>query len=184
MGNVRCRRRTPRRCRPRAAVHLQLGQAARQHVGHVAGRGEAVVRLLGVQPGDDRAEPLRHVRVDLPDGPRRLLADALQDRKRGRRPEGRLPRAHGVQHAAEAEQVGAVVDRFALGLLGAMYNGVPATTPDWVMLASSAARARPKSVILTRSTPFSRRMLLGLMSRWISPWRCAAASPSAVCADP
>jgi hypothetical protein len=28
--------------------------------------------------------------------------------------------------------------------------GVPAITPDWVMLASSAARARPKSLILTR----------------------------------
>jgi len=30
-----------------------------------------------------------------------------------------------------------------------MYIGVPAMVPDWVRLASSAARARPKSVILT-----------------------------------
>ena len=33
---------------------------------------------------------------------------------------------------------------------GDMYIGVPAMTPDCVRLASSAARARPKSVILTR----------------------------------
>ncbi len=56
-----------------------------------------------------------------------------------------------------------------------MYWGVPATTPDWVIVASSTARASPKSVILTRSTPFSSRMLAGLMSRWISPWAWAAA---------
>jgi hypothetical protein len=38
-------------------------------------------------------------------------------------------------------------------------------TPDRVRLASSAARARPKPVILTRSTPFSSRMLAGLVLR-------------------
>ena len=46
---------------------------------------------------------------------------------------------------------------------------------------AAAARARPKSVILTRWTPFSSRMLAGLMSRWISPCACAAARPRAVC---
>ena len=62
-----------------------------------------------------------------------------------------------------------------------MYCGVPATTPLWVRLASSAARARPKSVSLTRSMPFSSRMLAGLTSRWTSPWAWAAARPAAVC---
>ena len=62
-----------------------------------------------------------------------------------------------------------------------MYCGVPATTPDCVIVASSTARARPKSVILTRSTPFSSRMFAGLTSRWINPWACAAASPWAAC---
>ena len=62
-----------------------------------------------------------------------------------------------------------------------MYIGVPAMNPDCVMLASSAARARPKSVILTCSTPSSSRMLPGLMSRWIKPIACAAARPSAIC---
>ena len=73
-----------------------------------------------------------------------------------------------------------MVDRLAAACSGDMYIGVPAMTPLCVRLASSAARARPKSVILTRSTPFSSRMLAGLMSRWISPCLWAAASPSAV----
>ena len=47
-----------------------------------------------------------------------------------------------------------------------MNIGVPATIPDWVMLASSAARASPKSVILTCGFgPASIRMFPGLMSR-------------------
>ena len=37
-------------------------------------------------------------------------------------------------------------------------------------------------MILTRgSTPSSSRILLGLMSRWISPWAWAAAKPAAIC---
>ena len=71
-----------------------------------------------------------------------------------------------------------MVERLALRPApGPCTCGVPATTPLCVRLASSAARARPKSVILTRSTPFSSRMLAGLMSRWISPCAWAAASP-------
>jgi hypothetical protein len=35
---------------------------------------------------------------------------------------------------------------------------------------SANARARPKSVILTRCTPFSKRMLAGSMSRRMIPW--------------
>src|SRR5829696_2810923 len=58
-----------------------------------------------------------------------------------------------------------------------MNDGVPATCPAWVRLASSAARARPKSVSLTRSTPFSSRMLAGFTSRCTSPWAWEAAAP-------
>ena len=59
-----------------------------------------------------------------------------------------------------------------------MYIGVPATMPDWVRLASSAARARPKSVILTCwCGPASSRMLAGLMSRWMSPGRGRRPAP-------
>ena len=56
-----------------------------------------------------------------------------------------------------------------------------ATLPLCVRRASSAARARLKSVSLTRSTPFSSRMLAGLTSRWMRPWAWAAASPAAAC---
>ena len=94
-------------------------------------------------------------------------------------PEGGRPVAHRVQHAAQAEQIGAGVDRLAAGLLGRHVLRRAGDEPLCVRLASSAARARPKSVILTRSTPFSSRMLAGLMSRWISPCAWAAASPLA-----
>ena len=88
---------------------------------------------------------------------------------------------HRVQHAAQAEQVAAMIDRLALGLFGDMNIGVPAIMPDCVRLASSAARARPKSVILTARCRSPRRMFAGLMSRWIKPCWWAAASPSAIC---
>ena len=68
-----------------------------------------------------------------------------------------------------------------LACSGDMYAGVPAMRPDCVRLASSTVRARPKSVILTRSTPFSSRMLAGLTSRWTRPCACAAARPAAIC---
>jgi hypothetical protein len=42
-------------------------------------------------------------------------------------------------------------------------------------------RARPKSVSLTRCTPFSSRMLAGLTSRWMTPWAGALANPAAAC---
>ena len=62
-----------------------------------------------------------------------------------------------------------------------MYCGVPAITLEQVKLASSTVRAKPKSVINTRSIPFSSRMLAGLTSRCTKPWACAAANPAAVC---
>ena len=52
-----------------------------------------------------------------------------------------------------------------LACSGDMYCGVPAMTPVLVKLASSAARASPKSVNFTRSTPSASRMLAGFTSR-------------------
>src|SRR5579859_6363536 len=63
---------------------------------------------------------------------------------------------------------------------GAMKFGVPATKPLCEMLASSAARASPKSVIFTLCDPPSSRRLPGLMSRWMKSLAWAAASPSAI----
>ena len=81
------------------------------------GGSEAVGGLLGVQLGDDRDQPIRHFRDDLLDRPRLFLGDALEDRQRRGRTEGRPAAAHHVQHAAEAEQVGTLVDHFSLRLL-------------------------------------------------------------------
>lgn len=67
-----------------------------------------------------------------------------------------------------------------------MNCGVPAISPVRVIAASSTARARPKSVNLTRSTPSrdgpcSNSTFAGFTSRWINPRRWAAARPSAIC---
>ena len=53
----------------------------------------------------------------------RVVADPPQHAQRGRCPERRTAGAHGVQHGAQAEQVGAVVDRLAPGLLGRHEQG-------------------------------------------------------------
>ena len=101
------------------ALRLELGLAIGQHVGHFAGRLEAVLRLLGVQLGDDVAQPLRHFGNHLADRPRVVLHHALQHRRSVvEARNGGRPVAIDVQHAAEAEQVGPVVERFSLGLLG------------------------------------------------------------------
>jgi hypothetical protein len=58
---------------------------------------------------------------------------------------------------------------------GLMYVGVPTTMPVFVIcvvvVASTTARAMPKSEII--ACPSAMRMLSGLMSRWMIPWRCA-----------
>jgi hypothetical protein len=99
------------------AVPFQLRQAEPQQVGHLLRRLEPVFRLLGVQAGDDRAQPFGHLRDDLPDRPGHVFRDALEDRQRGRGPERRPAAAHDVEHAAEAEQVRPVVNGLAHGLL-------------------------------------------------------------------
>ena len=63
-----------------------------------------------------------------------------------------------------------------------MYAGVPIATPVAVSRESAPswiARAMPKSVTIARPLSLSRRMLSGLMSRWITPRPCAYASASA-----
>ncbi len=64
------------------------------------------------------AQPRRHLGDDLADGPRRLVAHALEHGQRAAGAEGRPAAGHHVQHAAQAEQVGAVVERLAAGLFG------------------------------------------------------------------
>ena len=95
--------------------------------------------------------------------------------------ERRLARGHPVQDAAKAEQVAAVIDSPALGLLGRHVRRCADDRPLLRELAFlPAARARPKSRIFTRSVPASSQTLAGLMSRWMSSRLWAAASPSAI----
>ena len=84
---------------------------------HYRRRLEALGGVLGMQPGDQVAEPLRHLGDDLADRPGRVLGHPLQDRQRAAGAERRPAAGHRVQDAAEAEQVGAVVERPAVSLL-------------------------------------------------------------------
>ena len=63
---------------------------------------------------------------------------------------------------------------------GAMYIGVPTVEPTLVKrLVSSTRRAMPKSSMrVSSSRQSTRKMLLGLMSRWTMPRSCAVASAS------
>ena len=73
---------------------------------------------------------------------------------------------------------------------GAMYWSVPTSTPSAVMgvspgarvsllkMLSTGGRARPKSSSLAPERV--SMTLAGLRSRWITPWRCARSSASAI----
>ena len=67
----------------------------------------------------------RDLGVELPDRSWRLLADSLERGHAGAGPERGLARAQGVEDAAQAEQVGPVIDRLAAGLLGRHVLGRP-----------------------------------------------------------
>src|SRR4051812_43788239 len=95
---------------------LQPGKVLAEEFGDFRSGLEAVGRDPGVQAGDDFAKPLGYLRVDLPDGPGRVLADALEDGQRTAGPERRPAGAERVQHTAEAEQVATVIDGAALRL--------------------------------------------------------------------
>ena len=63
---------------------------------------------------------------------------------------------------------------------GAMYSGVPISTPKPVSrVVASSIRATPKSATMTRSPEI--RMLAGLRSRCTIPAACACASAPAIC---
>jgi hypothetical protein len=88
---------------------------------------------------------------------------------------GGFTHEHLVRHRAERVDVGARVDRaLTHRLLGAHVlrraereAGLRHARPPALCTAS----AMPKSA--TRARPSCRRMFSGLMSRWITPWRCA-----------
>jgi hypothetical protein len=70
--------------------------------------------------------------------------------------------------------VRASMARSPIACSGLMYCGVPSESPVCVMRAPPAlctASAMPKSA--TSALPSCSRIFSGLMSRWITPWRCA-----------
>jgi hypothetical protein len=107
------------RCGRGPATHrlLHVPEELFEHRGHLGGRLVAVGRVLGVELFDHGGQALGHGRVQLAHRPRLLVGDAPQHRQRRRRPERRPPDAHRVEHAAQAEEVGAVVGRLPPRLL-------------------------------------------------------------------
>ena len=95
-----------------------MGQMLSEKVGYLAGGLEPLGRFLGVQLVDNRAQPVGDFRIHFADGPGYVIAYALEDGHRRVGAEGRMAGTHRIQDAAETEQVGAVIDGLAAGLLG------------------------------------------------------------------
>ena len=101
-----------------------------------------------------------------------------------------LPARHLVEQDAEREDVGAVVDRQPLRLLGRHVGDRPHDAPvlgDRLRLAQwcgpSSSGASPRSLARPKSSTFTRPSAVsitfsGLRSRCRMPWRCAAATAS------
>jgi hypothetical protein len=54
---------------------------------------------------------------------------------------------------------------------GAMYATIPITLPAVVIRVAPRSTARPKSATFTATGSRLSRMFIGLMSRWITPFR-------------
>ena len=78
----------------------------------------ATVGVFVHQAADDLDQPHGNIGIDFADRPRLFLAQAFHRGERTGSSKRRPPGAHRVQDAPQAEQVAAVVDRLAAGLLG------------------------------------------------------------------
>ncbi len=78
-----------------------------------------------MQFADQVTQPLRKFGDDFPNRARRVFDDALEDRESRGGTERRMAYAHGVQNAAEAEQIGAAIDRFSRSLFGCHVHRCP-----------------------------------------------------------
>ncbi len=97
---------------------LQVRQTLAEHAGHFRRRREAPAAVLGVQDRDNSTQPLGYIGIEANNRLRSFRADSVQHGQGRGTGEGRLASTRGVQHAAEAEQVGAVIDLLAARLLG------------------------------------------------------------------
>ncbi len=95
-----------------------MGQMLPQQLGDFRRRLKPVVRFLRQQAVDDGHQPLRNVRVDLANGAWIVVAHTANDGHHGIAPKRGAAGTHCVQHAAQTEQVGPMVDLFILSLFG------------------------------------------------------------------
>jgi hypothetical protein len=95
-----------------------MGEAVAEQLRDLAGRLIAPARVLCVQLLHDGGEPFGNVRVHFAHRARCFLLDAAEHRRHVGRAEGSPAGTGRVQDAAEAEEVGAVIDRVATRLLG------------------------------------------------------------------
>ena len=95
-----------------------MSQPSLQERGDFFRRLEAVLRLLRHQTVDDGDQPHRDFGVHFVDRSRGVVADAAQDCDRRVGSKRGTPGTHRVQHAAEAEQIAALIDWLAHRLLG------------------------------------------------------------------
>ncbi len=125
---------------------LPVDEAPLQDLRDLAGRGVAVVRGLGMKPGDDRLEPGGRLRNEVADRTRLVVNDLEQDPDRIRVSKRRAAGVEAVEHAPQAEEVGPRVEPQSLRCSGDMKFGVPEMRAVRVTLVSLSERARPKSV--------------------------------------
>ena len=107
----------------RRARHFESHSLLSQDFGHLGRRLIAVGRILGMEPGDDRAKPVGYVWVDFENGPGRVIANAAQDCQVAFARKRRLSGTQDIQHAAQTEQVAAVIDGTAAGLFWSTVKG-------------------------------------------------------------
>ena len=112
--------------------------------------------------------------------PRLVLGHALEYSHRAVGPERRSAGRHLVEHAAEAEEVGPLVELLPLACSGAMYIGVPAISPLCEMVASSAAGQSEVGDLYPLGTALEQHIarLDVAVDQVVAS---AAASPSAIC---
>ncbi len=110
-GDCRTRRRGRRRTR-------QVALNRQERLGDGARRGRPLGRVLGKQRVDQLGQRRRHLGVERANGPWRVANQGHQHRHRLAAGKRELSRGQSVEHATQAEQVGAGIDRAAERLLG------------------------------------------------------------------
>ena len=108
---------------------LQVRQVSSQRLGDKGGRRKAAGGLFLVQSVDECRQPVGDIGIHLAKRSGPFVAHPAQNGGRRAGAEWRMAGAHEVENAAQAEQVGAMIDGLAAGLLGRHVLGVPVTTP-------------------------------------------------------